>query len=230
VIGSQEIEKSMEPASLPLQWRRWPGIVAGFGDRFAQPPSSVVRVRQVHGTRVVTADGFAPGLHGEVEADAVVVRRGTVAAVATADCVPILLADPAGGWAAAVHSGWRGTIAGVVAAAVAVARDQGVDPRALYAALGPSIGPCCYEVGTEVASVFSDAGFPVVRHHGGARPRIDLRRCNERLLSLAGLLPERIRFCGPCTRCRSDLYHSYRADRERADRQLSWIGWVAPAP
>lgn len=230
MIGSQESGKNIEPASLPLEWRRWPGIVAGFGDRFVQSPPAVVRIRQVHGARVVTADGFAPGLHEDIEGDAVVVRRGTLAAVATADCVPILLADPAGGWAAAVHSGWRGTVAGVVAAAVKMARDEGVDPRGLYAALGPSIGPCCYEVGTEVASVFADAGLPVVWRRGGARSCIDLRRCNERLLSSAGLLPERIRFCGPCTRCRSDLYHSYRADRERAGRQLSWIGWVAPAP
>jgi hypothetical protein len=97
VIGSQESGKSADLALLPAEWRGWPGIVAGFGNRFAQPPPAVVRIGQVHGARVVPADGFAPGLHADVEGDAVVVRRGTLAAVATADCVPILLADPTGG-------------------------------------------------------------------------------------------------------------------------------------
>jgi YfiH family protein len=212
-----------------MVWRRWAGLLAGFGDRFTLPRSPVVRVRQVHGDRVISADGFAPGLHEDVEGDAIVVGLGTAAAVATADCVPILLVDPVSRWAAAVHAGWRGTVAGTVVAAVAVARRDGVDPAGLYAALGPSIGPCCYEVGEDVARAFTAAGLPVERESRSERKFVDLRRGNEILLSSAGLLRERIRLCGPCTRCRSDLYHSYRVDRERAGRQLSWIGWVDPA-
>lgn len=182
----------------------------------------------MHGDRVVVADALAPGLHSDVEGDAVVVRAGAVAAVATADCVPILLVEPVRRWAAAVHAGWRGTVARVVIAAVSVARRDGVDPKGLYAALGPSIGPCCYEVGEEVASAFIDKGLPLVRDSRRGRSFLDLRICNEVLLSSAGLPRERIRVFGPCTRCRSDLYHSYRADRERAGRQLSWIGWADP--
>lgn len=229
MIGSQENAENTRLASIPAHWSRWPGIVAGFGDRATQPPSAAVRIRQVHGSRVVRADGFAPGLHGDVEGDAVVVRRDTLVAVATADCVPILIVDPRGGWAAAVHAGWRGTVARVVSAVVDVARSDGIDPRDLHAALGPSIGPCCYEVGSDVANAFVVEGLPVIRVGHGARSFVDLRRCNSMLLSSAGLHPERIRECGPCTRCRCDRYHSYRMDRERAGRQLSWIGWAAPA-
>lgn len=229
MVGSQETARAAETGAIPGEWRRWHGLVAGFGDRLAEPQSPVVRVRQVHGNAVISVDGFAAGLHAEVEADAVVVRGGTVAAVATADCVPILLVDPVRHWAAAVHAGWRGTVARAVAAAVDAARREGVEPAGLYAALGPSIGPCCYEVGDEVARTFADAGLPLAREPLSGRSFIDLRRCNEILLSSAGLLRGRIRVCGPCTRCRSDLYHSYRVDRERAGRQLSWIGWVDPA-
>jgi YfiH family protein len=229
VVGSQESVRGEGASSIPSEWRRWAGLTAGFGDRKSQPPSTAVRVRQVHGPRVIVADALAPGLHSEAEGDALVVRRGTVVAVSTADCVPILLVDPARHWAAAVHAGWKGTVARVVVAALDAARRDGIDPSGLYAALGPSIGPCCYEVGDDVARVFLREGLPVERDRGDAKSFIDLRRCNERWLTSAGLLRERIRMCGPCTRCRSDLYHSYRVHRGRAGRQLSWIGWVGPA-
>lgn len=230
MVGSQEIDGKMGLAVVPLAWRRWSGLIAGFGDRVAQPPHPFVRVRQVHGDAVVMADGLAPGFHPEVPGDALIVRGGSVAAIATADCVPILMADPATRWAAAVHAGWKGTMARIAMAAVAAARRDGVDPASLHAALGPSIGPCCYEVGDDVARLFASADLPVLPGRENGKWFIDLRRCNQLLLSSAGLLRERIRICGPCTRCRSDLYHSYRVDRERAGRQLSWIGWADPAP
>jgi YfiH family protein len=229
VVGSQEIDRETDPGTIPVAWRRWAGLTAGFGDRFVQPQHPCVRIHQVHGDRVIRADALAPGLHSEVRGDALVVRGGCVAAIATADCVPILLVDPVSRWAAAIHAGWKGTIARVGMAVVAAARRDGVDPAGLYAALGPSIGPCCYEVGDEVAHVFANENLPVVPGREKDRSFIDLRRCNEILLSGAGLLRDRIRICGPCTRCRSDRYHSYRVDRERAGRQLSWIGWVDPA-
>lgn len=229
MTGSQESVNRAGTAALPHEWRRWEGFVGGFGDRFLEAPVPVVRLRQVHGSRVFCVDGLVPGLHAGIEADALVVHRGAVAAVATADCVPILLVDPLSGWAAAVHAGWRGTVAGVVSAAVAAARADGIAARDLHAALGPSIGPCCYEVGPEVADAFGQRGFSVIRARAGERFYVDLRGCNRSLLSSAGLLPARIRACGPCTRCRSDLYHSYRSDRDGAGRQWSWVGWADPA-
>lgn len=229
MVGSQEIDRKTGPGVIPLEWRRWAGLTAGFGDRVAEPPYPFVRVQQVHGDRVVLADGMAPGHHPEVQADALIVRGGNLAAIATADCVPILLVDPVSRWAAAVHAGWKGTVARIAMAVVASARRDGVDPASLYAALGPAIGPCCYEVGDDVARVFAGEEMPVVPGRATGTSFIDLRQCNARLLISAGLLRGRIRICGPCTRCRSDLYHSYRVDRERAGRQLSWIGWADPA-
>ena len=164
------------------------------------------------------------------QADASYTKQpGIICAVMTADCLPILICAFDGSQVAAVHAGWRGTVAGVVSAAVAAARADGIAARDLHAALGPSIGPCCYEVGPEVADAFGQRGFSVIRARAGERFYVDLRGCNRSLLSSAGLLPARIRACGPCTRCRSDLYHSYRSDRDGAGRQWSWVGWADPA-
>src|SRR5512133_3875519 len=152
---------------------------------------SFARVRQVHGARVVTA--AAPCAPGD-EADAVVSRTAGVAAgVAVADCVPVLIADPASGAVAAVHAGWRGTVARAVAAAVeALSSGGGAHPRDLLAAIGPSIGPCCYEVSPELAARFEETfGAGVVDRRRPA-PRLDLWESNARALREAGLLPERI--------------------------------------
>jgi YfiH family protein len=216
-------------ALVPHGWDRMAGLVCGFGNRHASPPPArTVLVEQVHGRDLVVADGLEPGTAtGEsMRADALVVTRpGPLVAVKTADCVPVLLVAAEGRWAAAVHAGWRGTIAGVVERAVADASERGHAPSTLLAALGPSIGPCCYEVGEEVAGRFADAGLPVLC--GGAKPHVDLRAVNRILLEAAGLPPAGIQACGPCTRCRADLYHSHRASPSRSGRQLSWIGWEA---
>lgn len=200
--------------------------------------------RQVHGTTLVdasellSADEHSRQATGErseaIAADGIVVRSaGVLAAVATADCVPILLAaDRQEGqrdrWAACVHAGWRGTLAGIAAEAVRRARADGVVPLRLHAVLGPSIGSCCYEVGKDVAVRFREADLPVLDE--GARSRLDLRDINRRLLESCGLAPQRIRLAGPCTSCRSDRYHSYRRSSATRGRQLSWIGWEAASP
>jgi YfiH family protein len=217
----------------PAAWKRIAGLEgldAGFGDRDDRAPRPCVLVRQVHGATVAAVDVLEPGReHAHVEADALVVTRaGAIGAVKTADCVPLLLvAAPAVGvrWAAAVHAGWRGTIAGVAAAALADARRRGVAPAEVLAAAGPAIGGCCYEVDEDVAARFRRARLPVVE--ALPKPRLDLRAINRELLVREGVEPRNIRTCGPCTRCRSDRYHSYRAAPGRAGRQLSWIGWRA---
>ncbi len=202
--------------------------------------------KQVHGTRLVAAtelsavarrSGQAGGgvRQGVAEADGIVVRRpGLLAAVATADCVPVLLvaearrAGAGGLWAACVHAGWRGTLAGIVVTAVDRARAEGVSPQRLRAALGPSIGPCCYDVGADLAARFREKKLPVL--DSGGRSRLDLRDINRRLLESCGLLPRRIQLLGPCTCCHSDSYHSYRHEPANPGRQLSWIGWEAASP
>jgi len=203
------------------------GFVAGFGGRYQSlDPGKFVTVKQVHGTRVLDANDLAPGFHESVEADALVVSQdGRIVAVRTADCVPILLVARQRRWAAAVHAGWRGTLAGIVSEAVLAAGEAGIAAGELGAATGPAIGPCCYEVGDDVAGRFEDHGHEVGRVAG--RPVLDLSQINRSLLVKAGLNPENVQVRGPCTRCHADRFYSYRADCSETGRQLSWIGFVA---
>lgn len=210
-------------------WVPWPGredLVAGFGGRAPVPgEADFVTVKQVHGKRVLTADLLPPGFNENIEADALAVTRaGVPVAVRTADCVPVLLVSYGPRWAAAVHAGWRGTHAGIVGEALAAAEAAGVEAARVSAAIGPSIGPCCYEVGTEVADEFRDLGFDSRLNEAG-NPVLDLGAINRRILIDAGVRADRIEVCGVCTRCNPERCFSFRADPRESGRQLSWIGF-----
>ncbi|NLN11905.1 MAG: polyphenol oxidase family protein [Acidobacteria bacterium] len=173
-------------------------------------------LRQVHG-RTVVAIQTERGECGE--GDALVSSAQDLAlAVVTADCVPVLIGGD--GWIAAVHAGWRGVVAGVVAAALA--RLPG-SPAARTAWIGPAIGPCCYEVGEEVAAALAVAtSAAVIRRVAGAvRPHADLGRAVAHQLAAGGV--GEIRRLGLCTRCGGAGLHSYRRDGRRAGRNVSWI-------
>jgi hypothetical protein len=202
-----------DPANVEENWRR---LEAATGLAFA-------RVRQVHGTTVVRAEAATgPAL----EADAVVsVATGVAACVSVADCVPVLIADPDGGAVAAVHAGWRGTIALAAAEGVRALAREGADASRLLAVIGPSIGPCCYEVSPELAERFRGRfGADVVR--AGATPRLDLWRANLLALAEAGVRGERVEVLGRCTACERELFFSHRRDAGRTGRQ---VGFIAPA-
>ena len=140
---------------------------------------------------------------------------GAVVAVKTADCIPILLVDERSRAVAAVHAGWRGTVARIAEAAVAAMRDRfGSAPADLHAAIGPGIGKCCYEVGPEVAARFGERG----------RAHIDLAEANRRQLIEAGVTARRIYASNLCTMCRPGEFHSFRRDREAAGRLYSFAG------
>jgi YfiH family protein len=190
------------------------------------------RVRQVHGAvvRVVRADELD---QPPPDADAAVTRDpGTAVAVVAADCVPVLLADPVTGAVAAVHAGWRGTAANIVGATVAtLVREWDVAPASLVAAIGPSIGPCCYGVGPELRTAFEQAGHDgdlVARWFSaeGERLVLDLWAANRDLLARAGLAAANIHEAGLCTQTHRDVFESFRADGERAGRMAAII--VAP--
>lgn len=203
-----------DPAAVAENWRR---LEAATGLGFA-------RVRQVHGARVVAAEG--PTGPRE-EADAVVsTRPGVAACVAVADCVPVLLAAPRGRAVAAVHAGWRGTVARAAAeGARALAAAAGVSPAALRAVIGPSIGPCCYQVSDDLAARFAaDFGAPVVRRGEGG-PRLDLWAANLAALRDAGVME--VELLGRCTACEPGRFFSHRRDAGRTGRM---VGFVAPAP
>lgn len=208
-----------EPARVEANWRL---LEEATGLAFA-------RVRQVHGARVVTAP--APCVPRE-EADAVVSRTpGVAACVSVADCVPVLIADPASGAVAAIHAGWRGTVERAAAAAVgALVAGVGARPGDLVAAIGPSIGRCCYEVSGELADRFASAFGAGVVDRSRATPHLDLWEANARALGGAGVLPGRIERLERCTACEGRLFFSHRRDAGSTGRQAAWIAPRAGAP
>jgi purine-nucleoside/S-methyl-5'-thioadenosine phosphorylase / adenosine deaminase len=185
----------------------------------------IVRASQVHG-RKASIVRTAPE-EGEVrdagECDILASALPRIALVVqTADCVPILLAGR--GAVATAHAGWRGTAQAAAAAAVAALAELGEDPAGVHAWLGPSIGPCCYEVGPEVADAFA-AEF--VRPGTSDRSYLDLIAANRAELLGCGLLAKNVRAHPACTRCGGDQWASYRRDGAKAGRM---IGLVARLP
>jgi len=149
---------------------------------------------------------------------------GSLIGVHTADCVPVLLVDRRNRAIAAVHAGWRGTVAVIPARTLEAMRERyGTLPEDVEAAIGPAIAACCFEVGPEVAAKFGDL-FPE-RSDLGRRTHVDLHEANRRILSAAGVPPEAIYVARHlCTRCHGGEFCSYRRDRERAGRMVSSIG------
>lgn len=175
----------------------------------------LLRIRQVHGRDVaVVTPGVA--LARGTAADAIVSTDPTRAvAVLVADCVPILIADRGQRVVAAIHAGWRGTAAGIVSATVDAIRALGIAPADLVAAVGPSAGPCCYQVDAVVRDAF------VARHtraltwfadDGAAHWKLDLWRANVDQLVEAGLAPADVASARLCTIDHPDTCFSYRRD------------------
>jgi YfiH family protein len=193
----------------------------GFGTRNSAQwpdPWRLVMLKQIHSDSVVRIDG-GRGYAGEGDA-LITDRPGVLVGIRTADCVPILLADPGKQVVAAVHAGWRGSAARIVEKTVAaLAREYGSDPAGLHAAIGPAIGLCCYEVGNEVAGSFPDHATP----GANGRSHLDLTAVNRSQLVAAGLRPEQIYGGAGCTKC-NDEFHSYRREGARAGRLISAIG------
>jgi YfiH family protein len=184
-----------------------------FGTRHSIPPPDVVTIHQIHSATVLVNQG-RPARRDS--GDALLENTpGIAIGVKTADCVPILLADPVRRAVAAVHAGWRGTAAHILQAAIrAMGREFGTRPEDLHAAIGPSIGGCCYEVGPEVAREFG------VRAAG--RVHLDLRAMNATQLEGAGVLRANVSVAEDCTKCQPE-YHSFRRDGDAAGRMISWI-------
>ena len=181
-------------------------------------------LKQVHGTVVVAAPW-----EGRPEGDAAVADRpGLLLGIETADCLPVLLVDPVRRLVAAAHAGWRGTAAGVARAAVDALVARGSNPTDLVAALGPSIGVCCYEVGPELVPAFGPGGEAFFRPGPRGRLHLDVRAANAAQLRAAGVPDARIHLVSDCTYCRADLYHSYRREGRDAGRMISYVGWSAP--
>jgi polyphenol oxidase len=207
----------------------WGRIGAALG-----AAEGVLRVRQVHGAKVAVIRRGAPRPGSpEVleEADAMVSDDpGVAIAAQVADCVPILMADARLGVVAAVHAGWRGTASGIAARAVEqLGRTFGTAPGDLIAALGPSIGPCCYQVGPELLDAFREVGHTAAAldrwfvPDAGDRLRLDVGWANVDQLLAAGVPPGRVHRCGLCTASHPEAFFSYRVEGPRAGRMVGAI-------
>jgi polyphenol oxidase len=172
-------------------------------------PERIATAHQVHGVELA----FHPGTPaGKVKADGhVITAEGPAALVVVADCLPVALAGPGG--VAILHCGWRGLAAGIVAAGA-----EAVGASA--AAIGPGIGPCCYEVGDEVLGAFAGLGAGIATDR-----MLDLPEVARRLLGEAGV--ERIETAGLCTSCEAERFFSYRRDGDTA-RQAGVIWMERP--
>ena len=184
-------------------------------------PWRVVAVKQVHGHAARDASRAGPEAP---TGDAIVGwDRGDLLAIRTADCVAALLAVSHGGdlrAVAAIHAGWRGLLAGVVETTCSLLASP--SDAVTLAALGPSIGPCCFEVGPEVASAFIERFEGRFVSPGmGDRSHVDLPSAVAEVLAGRGV---RVEGSPPCTRCSPHEFHSFRAEGGRAGRAVAFIG------
>jgi YfiH family protein len=235
--------KEDDPGRVAENRRRFSRAVAGEIEgkggwplvTLRQVHSDVVRVvGEEHGAgqwRLQTEDGKAVW-----EGDGVVTNvPGVLLGIQTADCVPVIVADVEKRAVGVFHAGWRGTLAGIVGRGVEVMRKEyGSRSEDMVAAVGPSIGVCCYTVGEEVRAGFG-AGFgyaeELFREVEGS-VRLDLWEANRRQLVDAGLKAERIAVVGECSGCAVDAagarkYFSHRVERGVAGRMLSVVGVAA---
>jgi YfiH family protein len=188
----------------------------------------IVTMKQVHGDDIVEVEnknlkeaGAADGMF--------TAQRDLYLGVLTADCVPILFVVPAHKLAAAVHAGWRGTLAGIAAKTIQLFKEKyHVPPNDIEAALGPSIGSCCYEVKEDVTGPLLASWGKLAEASTGKRDAktfLDLRRLNCGVLEQAGVPTSQIFQIGPCTSCAAQEFFSYRRERKETGRQMSFIGW-----
>jgi polyphenol oxidase len=190
----------------------------------------IITMKQVHGDQIIQVKD--KNIKEAGEADGMMTsEEAAYLGVLTADCVPILFVVPERKIAAIVHAGWRGTLAGIAAKMIRrLGENYGIAPEQVEAALGPSIGACCYEVGKDVTK-------PVVEKWDGiaqsslqtrdGKQFLDLRNLNRAILERARVPSKQIFEIGPCTACATDDFFSYRKEQKETGRQISFIGWLS---
>ena len=200
------------PEALQENYRRFCAVVGADVKR-------VVLAKQVHETtvRVVTAADAGKGLWAQRDytADALITNEKNLPLfVFSADCGILLLHDPVTGAVGGVHAGWRGCAGGIVEKAVtAMGAEYGAKPENILAAIGPCIGPCCFETDRDVSDAMREAlGADAEPYLTWQAPKyhVDLAGLNRQWLLRSGVLPEHIDVCGLCTACRPDLFWSHR--------------------
>lgn len=192
----------------------------GFGTRSANPRVDVT-LRQVHSDRVVNANGVRDC---EEEGDALITDdKGKAIGIRTADCVPILLLDVKKRVVAAVHAGWRGTASDIVTRTLeAMTKTFGTAAGDVYAAIGPSIRECCYEVREDVAARLASY-FPEWGEEDKITRLVDLPEANRRQMIACHVPGDQIFDTGLCTTCQTSQFYSYRREPQNSGRMISSI-------
>jgi YfiH family protein len=196
---------TQEPGVLPILTRQTHGVA----------------INRVHAgmTPLETPEGRAV-----LEGDGLITDEpGVLIGVQTADCIPVILVDPVHRAAGVFHAGWRGTVAGIVDAGVQrMHAEFGSHPAEMLAAIGPGIGPCCFEVGDEVRDAFR-ARWSYAEDLFGGR-KVDLWQANQRQLLDSGLRAGNVTVLGECTAHQTDRFFSHRAEKGVTGRMISAVG------
>lgn len=233
------MEQTLRAATVPaLDAIR--GLVHGFEQRLGPPgwetrdgsrqrvasalagSGRLLLLRQVHGDTIHRApwEGLPEGDAGTAD------RPGMILGIETADCLPVLLVDPRRRVVAAAHAGWRGTAKGIARKTLDVLVAGGSRPEDVIAALGPGIGPCCYEVGPELVAEFGPGAEAFFAPGKGDRLCLDVRAANKRQLREGGVPEAQIDGVADCTFHEADRYHSYRREGLGGGRMISYIGFA----
>ncbi len=206
------------------------GVPAQSGD--SRRRMWMLSVKQVHGTDALLVDRPVTGADRfEGEWDALVTDQpGVTVAVRTADCVPVLVYDRRRRAVAAIHAGWRGAVAGIVPKTIQLMVSRfAIDATDLRVSIGPSAGPCCYEVDEAVLAPLRSgrSDWPsLLRDDRGTKARLDLKALVRRQTAQIGIRPEHITSVNLCTICHSDLFYSYRREGRVNGTMLSGITLV----
>lgn len=200
-------------------------ISHGFGTRGEELLDNLRTTKQVHGTKILFLDRAQ---HSTDEGYDILMtdQPSLPVGIKTADCVPILIAEPICGLVAAVHAGWKGTREMVAEKAVLEMARRGGSLDRLIIAIGPAISGRCYEVERDVAEQFQNqypSSKPVLTRKSEKKWLLDLALVNKLQLVELGLKPEQIDTLPYCTHCHPDLFHSYRRDGADAGRMVSFV-------
>jgi polyphenol oxidase len=192
----------------------------------------MLSVKQVHGTDALLIDRPVSGSDRfEGGWDALVTDQpGVMVAVRTADCVPVLVYDRRRRAVAAIHAGWRGAVAGIVPKTIQLMVSRfAIDETDVRVSIGPSAGPCCYEVDEAVLAPLRRGLLDwqsLLRDDRGVKARLDLKALVRRQTAQIGIRPEHITAVNLCTICHSDLFYSYRREGRVNGTMLSGIALV----
>jgi YfiH family protein len=239
MVYDRAMEQTLRAATVPAL-EAVPGLVHGFEQRLGPPgwetrdgsrrrvanalaPSGrLLLLHQVHGVQVHRApwNGRPDGDAGTAD------RPKIILGIETADCLPVLLVDPRRRVVAAAHAGWRGTAKGIARKTLDALIADGSHARDVIAALGPGIGPCCYEVGPELVPEFGPGGESFFRPGQGDRLRLDVRAANAHQLREGGVPEGQIHSRADCTFHEPDRYHSYRREGQGGGRMISYVGFA----